>query len=158
MEYIIKDYETRYFAGIELEGGIDLESDDRKKIPQLWNEFFNTYVPKIPAVKEPNKFIGLEMYPLDFMETKNFYYYAMIQTDKLIEGTEGIVTKKLPKGKYISFPVEFDRIIEEIGKVYDYLKKEKIQVHMGFDVEDYLVTQNYNDRGAILHMTFMLKE
>lgn len=158
MEYKVKDYETRYFAGLELKGGINANSNDKLKIPALWDEFFEKYVPNIPDKNEPHKFIGLEIYPVDFMETKNFDYVAMVETKTLIEGKGEIVTKKLPKGKYISFPIKFDDIIVECGKVYKYVEGKKLNVHMGFDVEDYLVTQDYTKKGQTMHLTFLLKE
>ncbi len=158
MEYTIKDFETRYFAGIELADGISVNSNDKAKIPELWNKFINKYLPEIENVMEPQKFIGLEIYPFDFMETKNFYYYAMVQTEKLIESKGEIVTKKLPKGKYISFPIKFDDIINEIGRVYAYIDKEGLNVHMGFDCEDYMATEDYTKKGATLNMTFLMEE
>ncbi len=158
MEYIIKDFETRYFAGLELDGGVNANSSDKLKIPALWDDFFKKYVQNIPDKTEPHKFIGLEIYPYDFMETKNFDYYAMIETNTLIEGRGEIVTKKLPKGKYISFPIKFDDITNEVGKVYKFMETQDLKVHMGFDVEDYLVTQDYSKKGQILHMMFLLEE
>jgi len=47
MEYIVKDYETRYYAGIELIGGFRIGSDDQKKIPGLFEELENVYLSDI---------------------------------------------------------------------------------------------------------------
>jgi len=157
MKYTEKEYETRYFAGIEYEGGIDLNNriDD---IHNVWNSFFNNDLEKIKGKKEPQKFIGLECYPPDFHETRLFDYYALVQLDELYEVEEGLVTKKLPAGKYISFEIKFDEMKEEIHKVYKYITDNDIQVHKGFDFEDYLLNQNYGEKGAILNFSLMLED
>lgn len=157
MEYFIKEYQTRFFAGIEFPNGIQLKKNDMKKIPQLWDTFFNQYVQSIPNQVEPNHFIGLECYPFDFQETGDFDYYVLGETEGLIEPVEGIVTKKLKAGKYICFPIPFDQITTHVQKVYKFIKDEKIKIHMGFDYEDYLPDQNYGAAGAILHFCLLLE-
>ncbi len=157
MKYFIKEYDTRYFAGIEFENGVS-NLDDMKKIPKLWDKLFVTDLKNIQNTKSPHHFIGLEMYGLDFQETGTFDYYAMIETEGLIEPNLGIVTKKLKKGRYICFPIPFDQISQEIKLIYDYIKSEKIKVHMGFDYEDYLPTEDYGEAGAILNFCLLLEE
>ncbi len=157
MKYIVNDFETRYFAGIELIGGLKVDSDDFKKIPKLWDDLMDLYISDIPNKTIPNKCIGLEMYRFDFMESKTLDYFALVEITNLFEANEEVVTKKLPKGKYISFPILFDDIRTEIQKVYNYIEKERINVHLGFDVEEYLPTENYNKPGAKLYLTFKLE-
>ena len=157
MKYFIKEYETRYFAGIEFPEGVS-SIKDVKKIPELWNQLFNMNPDEIPDKTNPEHYIGLEIYPFDFQETKTFYYYAMVRTNGLIDATDSIVTKKLKAGRYICFPIEFDRIKEEIQKVYQYIKQENIKVHMGFDYEDYLVEENYRIPGAIVNFCLLLDQ
>lgn len=157
MKYFIKEYDTRFFAGVEFENGIS-NLKDMQNIPKLWDRLFGSELKRIQNQKEPNHFIGLKMYPFDFMETKTFDYYAMVETNGLIDPVQGIVTKKLKKGKYICFPTPFDKIKEEVQEIYDYMKQEKIKAHMGFDYEDYLTTEDYGKPGAILNFCLLLEE
>ncbi len=156
MEYKVKEYEVRYFAGIEYEGGV--QPNEPHSIPDLWDSLFHTHLSNITNIKQPSKFIGLECYPPDMMESNVFDYFALVQTYDLIEESEKIVTKKLPKGKYISFPIKFDDISNEIQKVYKYIKENNINVHYGFDFEDYLEGENYSGSGAMLHFSMLLEE
>ncbi len=101
MKYEVKDFNERYFAGIEHEGGITL--GDTRNLRKLWDKFLNDVLEEIPSRKKGFKVIGLECYPPDFMESKTFDYYALVETEGLIENNNNYITKKLPKGKYISF-------------------------------------------------------
>ncbi len=158
MKYFVKDYETRYFAGIEFPNGIRPKTDDMKKIPELWDRFFKEFNSLIDKQVEPNHDIGLEIYPFDFAEEGVFDYCVLAETKELIEPKEGIVTKKLKAGKYICFPISFDNVASEIQKAYKYIKEKKINVHMGFDYEDYLVGENYGESGAVLNFCLALEE
>ena len=158
MKYFIKEFDTRYFAGIEFPDGINTDSDDAKKIPDLWETFFENINDNITNKVNPNHFIGLEIYPFDFRETKTFYYYVLAETKELIEESDIVTTKKLKKGRYICFPIEFDQITEKIQKVYQFIKREKIKVHMGFDYEDYLPEENYSKPGAILNFCLRMED
>ena len=95
----MKEYETRYFAGIEFPNGIQLKKNDQKKIPKLWDRFYEGGSAKIGNQVNPNHVIGLQIYPFDFKEIATYDYFALAETKELIEATEGIVTKKLRKGK-----------------------------------------------------------
>ncbi|MBN2605226.1 MAG: GyrI-like domain-containing protein [Bacilli bacterium] len=156
MKYVINEYPERFFAGIEYPNGVEL--NQQNEIQKIWVEFLEISKEKIDNKKTPLKFIGLECYPPDFMEIKVFDYYALVETDGLIEGDDIIVTKKLPKGKYICFEVSFDNLQNEIKKVYNYLHEQKIEVHKGFDIEDYIITENYGEKGAKLHFSFLLND
>jgi predicted transcriptional regulator YdeE len=158
MKYFVKEYEQRYFAGIEVPNGIKPNTDDYKNIPKAWDDFFNNVNVKIDNKIDPEHFIGLEIYPFDFMETGVFDYYVLAETNSLFAETEDIVTKKLKKGRYICFPINFDDISNEIQKVYKYIEKENIKVHMGFDYEDYLVGEDYGDSGAVLNFCLLLED
>ena len=156
MKYTVKDYETRYYAGIEIENGIDITAQTNS-ISDTWSLLFHQYVDKIKELKEPNQFIGLECYPPNFMEEKVFDYYAMVETKKLVDQVDGITTKKLPRGEYISFEIEFDDIRNEIQKVYAYIREKKIEINHGFDYEEYLNEYNYMESGAKLNFSLLLK-
>ncbi len=158
MKYFIKEFNTRYYAGIEFPDGIKAGTDDVKKIPQFWDRFSKQEDNMIQNQVTPKHYIGLEIFPFDFMETKTYYYYALVETQSLIEEVKGITTKKLKKGKYICFPIEFDDISNEIQRVYRFIENEKINVHMGFDYEDYLPEENYMERGAILNFCLRMEE
>ena len=158
MKYFIKHYDTRYFAGIECPNGVNMKDNDPKKIPDLWSEFFGSYLDRVNEKIEPDHYIGLETYPFDFMETGVFDYNAMVETKELIEPLSGMITKKLKAGKYICFPIPFDDIVTEIQRAYKFIKAENIKVHMGFDYEDYLANENYNEPGAILNFCLLLED
>ena len=156
MKYEVKDFNERYFAGIEFEGGVTL--GDKKNLPKLWDEFLNDVLEEIPSRKKGFPVIGLECYPPDFMESKVFDYYALVETESLIKSTDKYVTKKLPKGKYISFEVSFDKLNEDIHDVYKYIKDHNVKVHKGFDFEEYLEGQKYYEPAAILNFSFLLDD
>jgi len=157
MKYFVKEFETRYFAGIEFPDGVNIPNGDADRISEIWDDFFQTDLDSIQDKKQPNHYIGLEIYPFDFKDTKTFYYYALVETKGLIEPEEGLVTKKLKKGKYICFPIEFDNIRQEIQKVYKFIQEKKIKIHMAFDYEDYLPEENYNASGAILNFCLLME-
>ena len=156
MKYEVKDFNERYFAGIEYEGGVTL--GDPRNLPKLWDKFLNDILEVIPSRKKGFPVIGLECYPPDFMDSKTFDYYALVETEGLVKSSENYVTKKLPKGKYISFEVGFDTLEEDIHKVYEYIKEHNVQVHKGFDFEEYLEDQKYYEAEAILNFSFLLDE
>lgn len=159
MKYVIKDMEKRYFAGIELIGGLRVNSNDYLKIPELWDDFREIYLSSIPNKIVPHSFIGLEMYRFDFMESKTMDYFALVEIDSLFESTdEEIITKKLPKGSYISFRIDHDDLLNEVERVYEFVKRERINVHLGFDVKEYLPTENYKENGAKLNLLFKLED
>ena len=159
MKYIVEEYGTRYFAGIELIGGLKVNSNDYDKIPGLWDDFKELYLKDIPNQQVPNHFIGLEMYRFDFMESKTLDYFALVEISELYDtGDDEVITKKLPKGKYISFTIEHDDLYNEVEKVYEYIENEKINVHLGFDVKEYLITEDYKNIGAKLLLTFKLED
>ncbi|HQN74770.1 MAG TPA: GyrI-like domain-containing protein [Bacillota bacterium] len=159
MNYVIKEMKTRYFAGIEFIGGIKVDSDDYNKIPNLWTDFKKLYLKDIPDKVVPNNFIGLEMYRFDFMESRTLDYFALVEINNLYEPKdEEIITKKLPKGRYISFTISHDELNSEVEKVYQFIKEKRINVHLGFDVKEYLVNENYDFEGAKLLLTFKLED
>ena len=160
MEYIVKDYETRYYAGIELIGGFKIGSDDQKKIPGLFEELENVYLSDIPSKKEPLSFVGLEMYRFDFMESKMVDYFALVETKGLVdlEEEDNLVTKKLPKGKYIMFPIKKEQMANQIKKVYRYVEEEEINVHLGFHVELYEHNNKSHFNNEKLYLCFKLEE
>ena len=159
MKYIVRDYKTRYFAGIELIGGLKVDSDDYAKIPGLWDDLRELYLHEIHNKIFPHNLIGLEMYRFDFLESKTMDYFALVEIKELenFEGEE-IVTKKLPKGRYISFKIDHDSLMEEVERVYEYVKQERINIHLGFDVKEYIPEEDYKTQGAKLYLTFKLEE
>jgi len=157
VKYEIKEFDTRYFAGIEHPNGVDI-SLKQMDLQKTWTELFKVHPEKIENKVEPNNFIGLECYPPDFMDEKVFDYYAMVQTKELVHGIDGIVTKKLPKGKYVQFEIEFGNLKEEIQKVYRYVKDNEMKINNGFDFEQYIDGQDYSNSDAILLFCFLLIE
>ena len=155
MKYTIIDFDERYFIGIEYQGGISPNSNPQ--IGSFWSDFLEEDIKLIIDIPNHNKFIGLECYPPDFKESRVFDYYALLQTKELSK-RDGFVSKKLPKGKYISFEVEFDEIHDEIQRVYRFIKSEGINIHFGFDYEDYLQTEDYTKEGAKINFVLKLEE
>lgn len=155
MKYEIKEYETRYFAGVEHPGGVDV-SLGQVDLQKTWDELFKVHLDKILDKVEPFNYIGLECYPPDFMDEQVFDYYAMVQTKELINETNGITTKKLPKGKYIQFTIAFNQIKDEIHKVYKFIKDNDIIVNRGFDFEQYIDGVDYTKDDALLLFCFLL--
>ncbi len=81
----------------------------------------------------------------------------MLETKELVK-KDGFVSKKLPKGKYIEFEINFDNLHDEMQKVYQYVKENNLTIHYGFDYEDYLKGQDYNKDDAILNFVLKLEE
>lgn len=158
MKYFIKAYEKRYFAGLELPNGIKLNANNASKIKELWEVFMNKHVANIPNQINPNNYIGLEIYPFDFKETGTFDYYALTEITELIKTDETIVTKKLKPGRYICFPIKLIDIMNEIQKVYTYIKEKEINVHMGFDYEEYITGEDYSNKDATLNFCLLMED
>ena len=155
MKYNIEMYETRYFIGVEKQGGIVLGSEEN--ISELWKEFLEDDMRLLQNVVKPVHFIGLDCYPPDFGVEKQFDYYAMVEVDSL-QKQPGFTLKKLPAGKYMVFELMNEQIQDQIRKVYQYVKKENIKVHMGFDYEDFLDTNNIFDKTKTIKFALLLNE
>lgn len=155
MKFITKEFNERFFIGIEYEGGV--KPGDTPKLGQLWDVFLREDIKLLKEVPNKDKFIGLECYPPDFRETKTFDYYALLETNELVK-KNGFSSKKLPKGTYVLFEINFDNIHDEIQEVYKYVKENSMNIHYGFDYEDYLLGQDYTKPGAILNFALKLEE
>jgi len=153
MKYKTMEFENRYFIGIEYPGGVQPGSDP--KFGQLWDDFLGEDIKLLSDVTHKNKFIGLECYPPDFKETKTFDYYALLETNELVK-KDGFSSKKLPKGTYILFEITFDDIRDQIQNVYKYIRENNINIHYGFDYEDYLQEEDYTKSGAVLNFCVKL--
>jgi len=155
MKFITKEFDERFFIGIEYQGGV--KPGDSPKFGQLWDGFLREDIKLLKDVPNKNKFIGLECYPPDFRETKTYDYYALLETNDLVK-KDGFTSKKLPKGTYVLFEINFDQIHDEIQKVYKHVKENNMNIHYGFDYEDYLLGQDYTKPGAILNFCLKLEE
>jgi len=144
----------RFFIGIEYDGGAKL--GEVNNFGQLWSTFLNEDLKLLGDLEHLSKFIGLECYSPDVMETRMYDYFALIETSELVK-RPGFVSKKLPEGEYIFFEIEFDDIHQEIQKVYQYVKSKNINIHQGFDFEDYLPEYDYTKGGAKLNFAMMLE-
>ncbi len=154
MKYIVRDFEERYYIGLEhiptIKAGVP------HQIPDLWDTFMTKAYPILNKAELYDNFIGLECYPPDFLENQEFDYFSLVESKYLIK-MDGFVSKKMPKGKYISFEIEFDSIHDDIQKVYKYVKEHNVKVHYGFDYEEYLPNEEYREKGAKLYFTLMLE-
>ena len=155
MNYKITEYETRFFIGVEYQGGV--KSGANQKLGDLWNSFLNEDLQLLIDVPNFEKFIGLYCYPPDFKESRNMDYYALLETKDLVR-KDGFVSKKLPKGKYLEFSIKFDNLHDEIQRVYKYVKDNGLNIHYGFDYEDYIKGQDYDKDNAILNFALKLEE
>ncbi|MGD9910144.1 MAG: GyrI-like domain-containing protein [Candidatus Izemoplasmatales bacterium] len=152
MNLIMKEYPERHFAGIPFEGGIRLGSEDVLHIPTIWQTFFEQVLPQINLETENPHFIGLELYPKDFLQTRIFDYLAMVETTERLS-IPGVVSKTIPAGKYFSFEINFDHLEEGIQQSYRYLNDHQIPYDMSFDFEDYLNDQNYSLKDQKLYFS-----
>lgn len=158
MEYIVKDYETRYFAGIEMIGGFKVGTKEQDKVKDLWKDLKELYIHDIVHKSKPLNMSGLEIYRFDFMESKMVDYYALVQTDGLVEVNEdSLVTKKLPKGQYILFPLDKTNKQEGFKKVYQYIEDEELNIHIGFHVEIYK-EHDLNFPENTMYLSFKLED
>lgn len=155
MKYTTKEFEERYFIGVEYPGGVLAGSPP--KLGQLWDDFLRDDLELLIDVPNKDKFIGLECYPPDFKETRTFDYFALLETNELVK-KDGFTSKKLPKGTYVLFEISFDNIHNDIQEVYNYVKETNMNIHYGFDYEDYIKGQDYTKEGAILNFALKLEE
>lgn len=155
MKFVKREFPERYFIGVEYEGG--LQHGVPHKIPALWDVFLREDIKLLHNDDIIQQFIGLECYPPDFMETHSIDYYAMVQTKTKVEQA-GFVTKKLPAGTYVSFEIQMDNLMNDIQRVYEYVKQHQYKIHYGFDFEEYLMTEDYTKPGAILYFSMMLEQ
>lgn len=156
MNLIIKEYPERYFAGIAFEGGVHVDTEDLLRIPTVWQTFFHETLPRILQTTEEPHFIGLEVYPSDFLKTRIFDYLAMVETKEIVR-IPGVVTKTIPAGKYISFELSFDHLVEGIHQSYQYLNDNHIPYDRSFDFEDYLNDQNYSLKDQRLYFSIRVE-
>lgn len=155
MEYKIIDQEERFFAGIEHHK--ELVFGVNEDIGISWKKMFHEAYDVILMKTEPHQMIGLNCNSIDYDETHTVTYYALAETIDLIPQKESIVTKKIPAGKYICFEVNYSTLGEERRKVYDYCKKENINVHEGFDYEHFLNHVDYGSPNAVLELCLKLE-
>jgi predicted transcriptional regulator YdeE len=154
MKYIVRDYQERFYVGLEHTPTI--KQGVPHKIPELWQQFMSKEYPTLNKAELVNNFIGLECYPPDFMESREFDYFCLVESKFLIN-MDGFISKKLPKGKYISFEIAFETIHDDIQNVYKYVKEHKMNIHYGFDYEEYLMEEDYNNPGAKLYFSLLLE-
>lgn len=153
MKYIIKDYPERYYLGIEHLGGIKVGIPNT--ISKTWDEFFEKDYKFIEDVKDGGKFIGLECYPMDFLESKELDYFVLCEVTSIVH-KEGFISKKIPAGRYMCFSINYSNIPKEIAKVHKYIKDNNIKVSYSFDYEEYLSSQDYTKKGSILNFCLKL--
>lgn len=155
MKFIKQNYENRYYIGLEHIPSVKIGEENQ--IKSLWDIFLSKGLKELSQEGLKHKFIGLECYAPDFMETKEFDYFALVETSELIK-EDGFVSKKLPKGTYVKFEIDFDNIQKDIQSVYQYIKENKMNVHFGFDYEDYIKGEDYTKPGAKLYFALKLEE
>lgn len=155
MKYRIESYDTRYFIGVEKQGGILLGKEEN--IETLWKEFISEDSTLLNHLVEPVHYIGLDCYPPDFKEEKRFDYFVMAEvTNK--EKQAGFTLKKLPAGRYMIFQIPNEQVQTQIRKVYQYVNENNISVHMGFDYEDFSSTNKFFDKNSTLEFALLLNE
>jgi hypothetical protein len=152
MNQITRKYDERHYIGKSLTVNPKLNTHE---IPLLWNHL-QEHLKNVTECKILHNYIGLEEYPNDFMETHTFTYSAMVEIDKYVE-IEGLYSRTLPKGTYISYEIEFDNIQSEIQKVYNHIKEKKLNIDYSFDFEDYMKEQDYSKKNQKMYFTFLLK-
>lgn len=155
MKYRIESYATRYFIGVEKQGGILLGNEEN--IETLWEEFIAEDITLLKNLVKPIHYIGLDCYPPDFKDEKRFDYFVMAEVNSK-EKQPGFVLKKLPEGRYMIFEIPNEQVQNQIRKVYQYVKENKISVHMGFDYEDFSSANKFFDTSSTLEFALLLNE
>lgn len=155
MKYTIKDYKERFYMGVEYIGGLTVGS--KSDVKKSWTEFFENDYQYLENAKEGGNFIGLQCFPPDFLESKMLDYFILCEVNE-VTNQEGFISKKLPEGKYLLFPIKFSDKDKEIIKVHTFLKKTDIKVSNSFDYEDYLVDEDYSKKNAVLNFCLKLIE
>jgi predicted transcriptional regulator YdeE len=156
MDYKIIEQDERYFCGIEHE--TELEFGENSDIYKTWNKMFHEAYGVIKMKTNPHQMIGLNCYDFDFKETNKVTYYALAETIDLIPQEEHLITKKIPKGRYICFTVSYFNIGEERKRVYEYCKNNQIHIHMGFDYENFLNSVDYQKEDAVCELCIKLED
>jgi predicted transcriptional regulator YdeE len=156
MKYKIIEQDERYFAG--LEHPTEIVFGEIPTIGGTWKKVFHEAYDVIKMKTDPHQMIGLNCNAIDYEETHKVQYFALAETIDLIKQDEMLVTKKLPKGKYICFELDFDDMGNERRKAYDYCKKEGIKIHEGFDYENYLNHIRYDVPGAMVEICLKLED
>ena len=148
--------DDRYFAGIEHH--TEITFGELEDVNDTWSKMLGGLQKEVLMKTEPHQMIGLNCNSIDYDETNKVTYYALVETIDLIKQKDFIVTKKIPKGNYISFDIEYDNLGLERKRVYDYCKTEGIKVHKGFDYEHYISGQRYSEKGAIVTLCLMIED
>jgi len=156
MKYKIIELDERYFAGIEHHKEIVFGKDEL--ISVSWNKMFHEVYNNIKLKMDPHQMIGLNCNAIDFEDTQMVTYYVLTEIIDVVDQLDGIITKKLPKGKYVCFEVHYGMLGTERKQVYDYCKKEGLQIHEGFDFEMYDNSIKYGDNpDAVLQLCLKLE-
>jgi len=157
MKYKFIEQDERYFAGIEHSEEL-LFGENNVKVGETWKRIFHEFYDVIKMKTEPHQMIGLNCSSIDFEDTGKVNYFAMVETIALIEQDASLKRKKLPKGKYVCFDVSLEKMAEERRQVYEYCKDNNINIHEGFDYENYLNHVNYQEPNAMLEICLKLED
>lgn len=152
MKYIITEYPERHYLGLKRD--VNLNKPEEMCIGELWTSFFKDFN-KLPYTK--GEMIGLELYPHDFQETKNFSYLALAPVDELTE-MEEYESITLPAGKYVKVEITVQQLFDGVTpKVYEFLQQSELEIDYGFDYEEYPEQIDMSNTESVMYIVLKLK-
>lgn len=154
MKFVVVQEQERIFYGKNRI--ISLDKFDETLFGKVWDDSMKF----IKDVKHESDLpaIGLETYPSNFLEMKEFEYAALFRVSNT-EGLDNSLVRKLPAGNYIKFPVKWGKLgPEEFQKVYKFLEERKINFKRGFDYEEYPSSFDHTDPECKVYICLMLNE
>lgn len=154
MKYEVVSYRSRHFTGIKRL--CDLNKPEEMCIGELWSELWKD-ISKVPMINnEPC--IGLEKYPCDFHETKQFDYFALVPVSKDVQ-VPGYEKVTLPEGNYVRVEITWGELLNgTTPKVYEFLQTTDLEIDYGFDYEEYPCDIDLNNPESIMYIVLKLKD
>lgn len=152
MQYSYCTFPERTFAGLVK----NVQLDNIPCLGEFWDLFFSSKIQGITGIKEPKKFIGLEVYPDNIEEVRSFDYHVLVEVSE-IDQLDEYVVRTVPSGKYICFETSLDTLVKDIHASYQYVKDNDIKIEEGFDFEDYM-PMDYNDDEVPLRFCLKIAE
>jgi predicted transcriptional regulator YdeE len=127
-----KNYPTRYFIGIEHDHPLPMTHKEDSHVGPLFRRL-EAWEEDINHLEIPKNYLGLACYPPKILDLDTFDYFALLQVRELEDVGKPLVQKKLPQGQYLEVSTNFKDLRTTIEEVYEYIKKEQMDIHEGFD-------------------------
>lgn len=152
MKYVITEYNERYYVGLKRQ--CNLKKLEDMCIGELWTTFTSKNH-EIPFIE--GEMIGLEQYPKEFEQTRQFNYFALGPVANKME-IDGFVSVTLPKGKYVRVEITLQELFDGVTpKVYEFIQTTDLDIDYGIDYEEYPIDMNMNDTSSKMYIALKLK-